>query len=127
MLRKTTFAFVLLALLLGMSSAAFAQKSTKVVRVVVLKTDNVAAYLEALDNGTEIMKKLGVNATTHAYRATFAGPEAGAIVVTIEFPNMAAFADYSAKIEADKDYQAWLKDLAKIRTIISDSIYRELR
>jgi len=125
-LRKTTFAFVLLALLLGMSTAAFAQKST-VVRVVVIKTDDVAAYLQALDRGTEIMKKIGVNATTHAYRATYAGPEAGAIVVTIEFPNMAAFADYSAKTEADKDYQAWLKDLAKIRTIISDSLYRELR
>ncbi len=126
MLRKTTFAFVLLALLLAMSTAAFAQES-KVVRVVVIKTDNVAAYLQALDNGTAIMKKIGVNATTHAYRATFAGPEAGAIVVTIEFPNMAAFADYSAKTEADKDYQGWLKDLAKIRTIISDSLYRELR
>ena len=30
------------------------------------------------------------------------------------------------KLRADKDYVAWIKSLDKIRTIVSDSIYREL-
>jgi hypothetical protein len=124
-LRKTAFVFVVLTLMLGMSSAAFAQKTT-VGRVVAVKTDNVAAYLQALEQGKEIMKKIGVTQQLRVWQATFAGPNAGSIVVVIEYPNIAAFADADAKTRADKDYQAWLKGLEKIRTIVSDSLYREL-
>jgi ABC-type sugar transport system substrate-binding protein len=125
MLRKTTFALVVLTLMLGMSSAAFAQKTT-VLRVVVIKTDDVSAYLQQLEKGKEIMKKLGITQQIRVWQATFAGPNAGSVVAAIEYPSMAAFADADAKTRADKDYQAWLKDTAKIRTIVSDSLYREL-
>jgi hypothetical protein len=125
MLRKTAFAFVVLTLILGMSSAAFAQKTT-VLRVVVIKTDNVAAYLQGLEQGKEIMKKIGITQQIRVWQATFAGPNAGSIAVAIEYPSMAALADADAKTHADKDYQAWLKSMEKIRTIVSDSIYREL-
>ena len=125
MLRKTAFVFVVLALMLAMSSAAFAQKTT-VARVVVVKTDNVAAYLQALETSKEILKKLGITSQIRVWQATFAGPQAGSIVVAIEYPNMAALADADAKTRTDKDYVAWLKNLEKIRTIVSDSIYKEL-
>jgi len=46
--------------------------------------------------------------------------------VTVEYPSMAALADADAKTAADKEYQAWLKDMAKLRTITEDSIYKEL-
>jgi len=111
--------------MLGMSGAAFAQKTT-VLRVVVIKTDNVAAYLQEIEKGREIMKKIGVTSQTRVWQATFAGPNAGSVVVGIEYPSLAAFADGYAKISADKDYQAWLKGLEKIRTIVSDSLYKEL-
>jgi ABC-type sugar transport system substrate-binding protein len=124
-LRKTAFVFAVLALMLAMSSSAFAQKTT-VSRVVVVKTDNVAAYVQALESNKEILKKLGLPAQTRVWQATFAGPQAGTIVVVIEYPNLAALADADAKTRADKDYQAWLKSAEKIRTIVSDSIYKEL-
>jgi hypothetical protein len=124
-LRKTAFVLVVLTLILGMSSSAFAQKTT-VLRVVIIKTDNVAAYVEALAKGVEIMKKLGIPAQTRVWQATFAGPNAGSIAVGIEYPSIAAFADADAKTHADKDYLAWLKGLDKIRTIVSDSLYKEL-
>ena len=72
------------------------------------------------------MKKLGINQQIRVWQATFAGPNAGSVAAAIEYPSMAAFADADAKTHADKDYQAWLKDTAKIRTIVSDSLYREL-
>ena len=125
MLRKTVFALVALTLMLGMSSAAFAQKTT-VLRVVVIKTDDVSAYLQQLEKGKEIMKKLGISQQIRVWQATFAGPNAGSVAAAIEYPSMAALADADAKTRADKDYQAWLKETAKIRTIESDSIYREL-
>jgi hypothetical protein len=125
MLRKTVFALVALTLMLGMSSAAFAQKTT-VLRVVIIKTDDVSAYLQQLEKGKEIMKKLGITQQIRVWQATFAGPNAGSVAAAIEYPSMAAFADADTKTRADKDYQAWLKDTAKIRTIVSDSLYREL-
>jgi hypothetical protein len=42
---------------------------------------------------------------------------------------MTALAEAETKLRADKgdkDYVAWIKNLDKIRTLISDSIYREL-
>ena len=47
------------------------------------------------------------------------------MVVSIEYPNMAAFADAVAKTNASSEYQAWLKGLDKVRKIVSDSIYTE--
>ena len=125
MLRKISFALVGLLLMLGMSSAAFPQKTT-VIRVVIVKTDNPTAYAQAIESGKEIMKKLGLSTNIHVYQASFAGPEAGSVAVSIEYPSLAALADADAKTRADKDYQAWIKGLEKLRTIVSDSIYREL-
>jgi hypothetical protein len=124
-LRKISFALVTVVLFLGMSSAAFGQKTT-VVRVVVVKTDNPAAYAQAIEAGKEIMKKAGVSANTRVYQASYAGPNAGSVVASIEYPSMAALADAEMKLRANKDYIEWIKGLDKIRTIVSDSIYREL-
>jgi hypothetical protein len=124
-LRKIAFAFVTLVLFLGISTATFAQKTT-VIRVVIVKTDNPAAYAEAIEKGKEIIKKAGVSANIHVYQATYAGPETGTVGSVIEYPSLQALADADAKLRADKDYAEWIKGLNKIRTIVSDSIYREL-
>jgi hypothetical protein len=124
MRRNAAMAIVALLLVCAASSAAFAQKAT-VVRVVVVKTDNPAAYAQEIEKGRQIMKGLGVQATTRVFQARFAGPEAGAIVVSIEYPSMDAFADAYKKTSASSDYQNWLKDLDKVRKIVSDSLYTE--
>lgn len=122
---KATARLTLVLFVLGMASAAFAQKAT-VLRVVVLKTDNVAAYLQHIEKGKEIMKKIGVKAQIRVWQATFAGPEAGSIAVAIEYPSMAAFAADATTIGSNSEYQTWLKGLDKVRTIVSDSLYGEL-
>jgi hypothetical protein len=124
MLRNTA-RLVLVLFVLGMASAAFAQKAT-VLRVVVVKTDNVAAYLQEIEKGKGIMKKIGVDAQIRVWQARFAGPETGHVVVAIQHPSMAAFAADAAKVDSSSEYQAWLKGLAKLRTILSDSLYGEL-
>jgi hypothetical protein len=108
-----------------MASPAFAVKTTGM-RVVVVKTDDVAGYLQLLEKGKEIMKNIGITGTVRVWRATFAGPNAGNIIVAIEFPDMNAFADAESKTRTDGNYQAWLGEMAKNRTIISDSLYTEL-
>ena len=125
MLRKIAFAVATLVLFLGISSATYAQKTT-VIRVVIVKTDNPAAYAEAIEKGKELMKKAGITETIHVYQAQYAGPDAGAVAVSIEYPSLAALAEAEAKLRNDKDYTEWIKGLSKIRTVVSDSIYREL-
>ena len=117
-------AVVILLVLAALSSTAFAQKAT-VLRVVVVKTDDVAAYVQEIDKGRQVMKSIGIQAQTRVWQAKFAGPEAGAVVVSIEYPSMAAFADAVAKTNASSEYQAWLKGLDKLRKIVSDSLYTE--
>ncbi|MGA9814402.1 MAG: hypothetical protein WBQ64_16575 [Terriglobales bacterium] len=121
---NTVAALVILLLVCAASSAAFAQKAT-VLRVVVVKTDDPAAYAQEIEKGRQVMKSLGVQGQTRVWQARFAGPEAGMVVATIEYPNMAAFADAVAKTNASSEYQAWIKGLDKIRKIVSDSLYTE--
>jgi len=122
--RTTVVAVTIFLLVCAASSAAFAQKGT-VLRVVVVKTDNPAAYVQEIEKGRQIMKSLGIQGTTRVWQARFAGPEAGAIVASIEYPSLDAFADAYKKTSASTDYQNWLKDLDKVRKIVSDSLYTE--
>ena len=124
--RKLSLLFVLLAICLGLSTAAFAQKGT-VLRVVIVKTDNVQAYLDQLDKGTEVMKKLGVERQIHVWQATFAGPETGTVVAAIEYPSMSAYSADAEKLMASKEYLAWLHATDALRTIVSDSLYKGIR
>ena len=124
MRRNTVMTFALLIVAFALSSTAFAQKST-VLRVLVIKTDNVAGYVQELDKGQALLKKLGVQETLRVWQARFAGPEAGSVVVSIEFPSMSALVDSDTKTSTNSEYKEWLKGLDKVRKIVSDSLYTE--
>ena len=124
MRKSTATAAVILLVVCAMSSAALAQKPT-VLRVVVVKTDDPVAYAQEIEKGRQVMKSIGIQAQTRVWQARFAGPEAGAVVVSIEYPSMAAFAEAVAKTNASSEYQTWLKGLDKVRKIVSDSLYTE--
>src|SRR5882672_3895543 len=75
----------LLAALLFASAA-----SADTLRVVVVQTTDAAAYVKALQDGAAILKSKGSAGRIRAWMATFAGPETGTVVVSIEYPNMEA-------------------------------------
>ena len=70
-------------------------------RVVVVHSDNVDAYVKELARGQEILKKMQSAATIRVWRARFAGPNAGAVVVSVEYPNIAALASRRCKDRGD--------------------------
>lgn len=125
MTRKITALLAATVLSIAMSGIALAA-NTAVLRVVTVKTDNVAAYIQELDKGKAMMKRLGVSTTLRVWRATFAGPNAGTVVVSQEYASFAALAEANAKSSADPEFSKWLAALDKVRTITSDSLYREL-
>ena len=123
--RKIASFLVAATFAVAMSSAAFAA-NTAWARVISVKTDNLSAYMAELDKGRAINKRLGLSVRIRVWRATYAGHEAGTLIVTIEYPSWAAFADTQAKTTADPEFSKWLAGLDKVRTITSDSLYREL-
>src|SRR5690349_20636939 len=80
-MRRNAAMAILILLIVWLSSPALAQKAT-VLRVVVVKTDNPAAYVQEIEKGRQIMKSLGVQAETRVWQARFAGQDAGTVVVT---------------------------------------------
>ncbi|MCI0619199.1 hypothetical protein L0244_40025, partial [bacterium] len=59
--------------------------------------------------------------------ARFAGDETGTVVASAEYPDLAALAADDARMAENAELREWLKGLDKIRKIVSDSIYTELK
>ena len=96
-------------------------------RVVTVSTSDVDGYVAQLAKGKQMMAKVAPKMVMRAWQATFAGPEAGAVIVSLEYPgSVSAFAMAWEKTMADKDMAAWLKGLGSMRELVSDSLYREL-
>jgi len=96
-------------------------------RVVVVETSDVAAYVKALEEGKALLKKKGSPAALHVWYGRFAGPDVGHVAVTIEYPSLEALAKDDNMMRSDAELSAWLAGLNKIRKIVSDSIYEELK
>ena len=69
--------------------------------------------------------KARVPVTVRVWKARFAGPNAGTLVVSIEYPNLAALAKNDEAMRSNADLTAAMKRIGAIRKIVSDSIYEE--
>jgi len=114
---------VVMIMMLCISTSVVA---ASVSRIVVVETEDVAAYVAQIEKGRELLKKAGGSGKIRIWQASFAGPNTGNLVVAVEFENLQALAADNAKMSEDADVQAWLKELSAIRTIVSDSVYNEL-
>jgi hypothetical protein len=116
----------MLAALVGLFALVSSAEAT-VLRVVVIETNDVAAYMGHLNTLKASMQRIGSKSTVRAWRARFAGPNSGSIVVAVEYADMATFAADDAMIAKDAEYQATLKSMSQMRKIVSDSLYEELK
>jgi hypothetical protein len=123
---KRLMALILLGLTLSLSTAAFADGHSTL-RVVMVDTDDAAAYTAQLKEGRLLIQAIAPKMTIRTWRATFAGNSTGAIIVGIEYPgSLADFATAWEKVQADAGVAQWLAGLAGLRTIVSDSLYNEI-
>ena len=118
--------FGLLAIAATLLCSGMANAAT--MRVVVVETSDIAAYSKAvLTDGQALLKKKGSQGQLRMWVGTFAGPNAGSVIVSVEYPNLEALAKETALMRGDADLRAWLEGLGKIRKIVSDSIYEEVK
>ena len=115
----------LIGLAAAMLFAGMANAAT--MRVVVVDASDVAAYVKAVHEGQALLKKKGSAAELHVWIARYAGENAGSVVVSIEYPSLEALAKDDALMRSDAELVAWLERLGKLRKIVSDSIYEELK
>lgn len=120
-LRIGVLGIVAALLCCGMANAA-------TLRVVAVQTSEVAAYTKAiLTDGQALWKRKGSAAQFRVWQATFAGEDVGTVIVSVEYPNMEALAKDMALLRSDPELTAWLAGLAKMRKVLSDSLYEEMK
>jgi hypothetical protein len=124
---KSKLALAAAAILLCISAPLLAQDAP-VMRVIVVQTDNPSAYIkEVLETGRAHLKRLESSGNLRIWRAKYAGRDAGSVIVAIEYPSLSALAADDKKAAADPALGAWVKELDKIRKIVSDSLYSEAK
>ena len=128
MKRYALLGLLVLAIGLGplSSAVAVAEEQTVSQVVVVDVTGGVDTYVKEIEKAKAIMKRLGIKASIRTWQAIQAGERTGAVVVAVEYPTMAAYADGYAKLNADSEWKSWLEGLDRIRTVVSSGLYREL-
>ncbi len=109
-----------IALALGTAALSLAVPQTAiaegppVLQVIVVEVEPADRewYLERVKKVQGIVERLGLSGF-RVWRATLAGTSTGALAVVIENPNLAAFAANSTKLQADSEFQKWVKEMQK--------------
>jgi hypothetical protein len=112
--------------LIGLIASMTAAADSSVLRVLVVQATDVSAYVHEVQNLQALYKKTGQQITIRVWRATYAGPDTGAIVVSIEVPNLAALDKLSDAIRTNPDVAAEMKKIYAMRHVVSDSLYESL-
>ena len=115
---------LIVALMLGMFLFATSAQAT-VLRVVVVETSDPKAYMGEIEKLRAHNTRLGSKTILRVWRARFAGEQAGDIVVSVEYADLATMVADMAKSDADAEFSATLKGMDGIRKIVSDSLYDE--
>jgi ribosomal protein L11 len=112
-----------IGLALGSGSALAA---SSIQRVIVVQTTDLKAYIKEVDTLRAEFKKAGVPVTLRAWRARFAGAEAGAVVVSVEMADLATLAKVDDAQKNNAEISATMQRIGALRKIVSDSLYEEL-
>jgi hypothetical protein len=108
------------------TSLAAAAANPATLRVIVVQTADVPAYVHEVDTLQAMFKKLGQPVTLRVWRATFAGSDTGTIVVSVEVPNFMALAKLEEALQGNQEVAAEMKKIGGMRKIVSDSLYEQL-
>jgi hypothetical protein len=119
---SSSLAVVGLALI---STAALPASTT--LRVIAVQTSDIKTYRHEVETLQGEFKKEGLPVTLRVWRATYAGPDTGTIIVTVEVPDLATLAKVEdAVMKPNSPLGATMKRIEAIRKITSDSLYEEL-
>ena len=121
-LTLSTLAVLSLALV-----SAVALPASTTLRVIAVQTSDIKTYRHEVEALQGEFKKEGLPVTLRVWRATYAGPDTGTIIVTVEVPDLATLAKIEdAVMKPNSPLGATMKRIEAMRKITSDSLYEEL-
>jgi hypothetical protein len=97
-----------------------------VLRVIVVEVRDVKAYVHEVETLQAQYKKANVPLTLRVWRATFAGPDAGTVIVSVEMPDLATLAKVADMQKSNTEIAATMQRINAQRHIVSDSLYEEI-
>lgn len=108
-------------------TSAVALPASTTLRVIAVQTTDIKTYRHEVETLQGEFKKEGLPVTLRVWRATYAGPDTGTIIVTVEVPDLAPLAKIDdAVMKPNSALGATMKRIEAIRKITSDSLYEEL-
>ncbi len=121
----------IIALALAVSSVAVspsASAASPVVQVVTVKVNpgKLEQYRLEIKKIRGVLTRLGSKASLRVWNTTMGGTDAGQVLVGLEYPDQAAWAADSGKLQADAEWQKIQAGLAGLRTVVSNSIWRDI-
>lgn len=118
---------ILAAMGLALVSAAALPASSATLRVIAVQTNDLKTYRHEVETLQSEFKKEGLPVTLRVWRATYAGPDTGTIIVTVEVPDLATLAKIEEAVtKPNSALGATMKRIEAIRKIASDSLYEEI-
>ena len=99
-----------------------------ITQAVVINTNGQTDLLLSHAKKNEaIFKRLGIEARRRYLQATLAGESTGSVAVVIEYPNLAAMAAAQAKLQNDKEWQAYVDSIIGAGlTVESNAIWADI-
>jgi hypothetical protein len=124
--RRSVCVLLAMALVLGFAASASAQGSVLSGVAVRVNPGQLDDYLSRVKDLQGVMDRLESGATIEAWQVTAGGPATGTTLVALEYPSLVAFAESTTKTQADAEFQKLIGSLAKLRTVQSSSLYRQI-
>jgi hypothetical protein len=119
-------ASVLAVMTLALGSTAALAGSTTL-RVIAVQTSDIKTYRHELDTLQGQFKQEGLQVALRVWHATYAGPDTGTLIVTVEVPDLATLAKVEDAVKKPNSaLGATMKRIEAIRKITSDSLYEEI-
>ncbi len=114
--------------LMAVSPGEALADSPGVLQAVVINTNGKDdALLAEAKKNEKIFERLGIQARRRYPRATLAGPQTGAMIVSIDYPSLTAFAEAQAKLAEDTEWQEYIERVTGSgMTVESNSMYRDV-
>ncbi len=127
MTRTKAYGLIAAGLLAVAAFSAAQRGGAKIARIIVVQTSDVKAYVREVTNLQGLFKKANQTVSIRVFRAMYAGPEAGTVVVSVETSGgLAAIGALNALQSSNAEIAAEMQKIGGLRKILSDSIYEEL-
>lgn len=92
----------------------------------MIRSSDRKSYAHEVGTLQEQFRSPSLHVTLRVWRATFAGPQAGSVIVSLEMPDLATVAKLDAAKRGDTAIAATTEPIVGLRTVVSDSLYEEL-